>query len=87
MVGNSRTNPDGTKVVFRKGFANPKDSQLEVYCHIYDVQTEATYQLTMTGMPGVLRWLNTDTLAMRKRTGGIDTFDYHLVIVGGYSSS
>ncbi|MFW9995834.1 MAG: prolyl oligopeptidase family serine peptidase [Candidatus Odinarchaeota archaeon] len=68
IIGDSRASPDGTKIAYRKAFVHLGDNRIELYCYIYDLQTEQTYQLTKTGTASMIRWSGKNTLALRKDT-------------------
>lgn len=67
-VGDARINANGTRVAFLKAFSNLRDNFFEVYCYIYDIKTESTYQMTKTGVASTIRWVDENTLALRKKT-------------------
>ncbi|MHA2203733.1 MAG: hypothetical protein ACW991_08595, partial [Candidatus Hodarchaeales archaeon] len=83
-VGDARINSDGTRVAYLQAFSNLRDNSFEVYCYIYDINTESTYQLTKTGVASTIRWVDEKTLALRKKTeNGFQLFVYEGLIGEG----
>jgi dipeptidyl aminopeptidase/acylaminoacyl peptidase len=68
QVGGGRISPDGDRVIFRLGrLENFKDNQFEVYSHLYDSQTNQTYQFTKERYVSEVRWLADQMVALRMR--------------------
>ncbi|MFX0095013.1 MAG: alpha/beta hydrolase family protein, partial [Candidatus Hodarchaeota archaeon] len=85
LVGGARTSPDGSKVAYLMGDINLKKNNFEVYCYIYNVQSNQTYQLTQTGRASTIQWINDNTLALRKQTNnGFQIFLFEGLIGEGF---
>ncbi|MFX0061675.1 MAG: alpha/beta hydrolase family protein [Candidatus Hermodarchaeota archaeon] len=85
LVGGARTSPDGTKVAYLMGYLNLKKNNFEVYCYIYNVQSNQIYQLTQTGRASTIQWVNDNTLALRKLTdNGFQIFLFEELIGEGF---
>ena len=65
-----RVSPDGNKVAFTVRTTNWRDNKYETHCHIHDITTGVTHQLTRRGSVNQMEWVDDDTLALLKNNGG-----------------
>jgi len=57
-------NPDGSKVAFTDYYVNLRENSYDLYCYIYDVQSQKTYQLSQFNRVYNLRWFSKDSLTL-----------------------
>ena len=67
---NVRVSPNGTKVAFTVRSTNWKENHYETHCHIHDVATGVTRQLTRRGDVSQMEWVDDETLTLLKTNGG-----------------
>ena len=65
-----RVSPGGSKVAFTVRTTNWRDNKYETHCHIHDVASRVTRQLTRRGSVNQMEWVDDDTLALLKNKGG-----------------
>ena len=67
---NVRVSPDGSRVAYTVRSTNWKDNRYETHCHIHDVATGVTRQLTRSSGVQQMEWVDEETLALLRPNGG-----------------
>lgn len=77
-IRGSRANPDGTKVAYCILKRNYKDNRFEQPCHIFNVETGKTSQLTQSPYCHSIRWLSNNSLVLLQQDNNNNQFQVFL---------